>query len=134
MFADVGDLQDRWRALSEEESSRAAVLLDDASAIIEAECPGLTAKVEDSTVSALVVKQVVCGMVKRAMVNEVGGVSDTQDTAGPFMHGVTYANPMGDLYLTRADKRRLGYGGQRASSVDLAPEAEPPASWYSTTW
>lgn len=129
----VEDVQKRWRTLTSEESARVEVLIEDAEVVLRSECPGLDARIEAATLEVALVRAVVCGMVKRAMIGGAGdmlGVSSVQQGAGPFSQGLTYSNPMGDLYLTRADRRRLGFAGQKAFSVDLAPFASaPPLAW-----
>lgn len=124
-FATAQDVADRWRPLSTSEASTASTLTVDASVIVRAECPGIDARVTDGAVDAALLTQVVSAMVKRAMVGgpDLAGVSNEQETAGPFMRGTTYANPLGDLYLTRQERRRLGYGGVRAGNVALADVA-----------
>jgi len=124
-FANAQDVADRWRPLSSDEQQTALTLLGDASAYVRAECPGIDARVTAATLDPDLVKAVTCAMVKRAMVGgvDLAGVSNEQQTAGPFMRGLTYSNPLGDLYLTRQERRRLGYGGVRAGNVALADEA-----------
>lgn len=111
-FATVDDLEARWRTLSSDERTRAGVLLDDASAMIRALCPDAD--------DADVLKLVACAMVKRAMLAaDAPGVKTTQETAGPFSTSLTYSNPMGDLYLTAAEKRLIGCGRQVAFVVPM---------------
>lgn len=122
-FATSADLVARWRPLDTTETARATVLLDDASAIIRAECAGIDARITAGTLGTDVAKLVACAIVKRAMLTgSVGdGVASVQETAGPFSQGVTYANPTGNLYLTKQERRLLGYGGQGAFTIDTAP-------------
>lgn len=117
-FATYSDLATRWRTLSAAEQSRATVLLSDASDLIRDLAP---APINEATAKAIV-----CTMVKRAMQGpaDLDGVTQHQQTAGAFSQGVTFANPSGDLYLTKLEKQRLGIGRQRAFMVDLIPE--PP--------
>lgn len=119
VFADSEDLAKRWRTLSSVERGRADVLLEDASQLILDLDPHIQDRVSDVTL-----RSVVCSMVKRAMQGPAAldGVVQSQQTAGPFQQGVTFANPSGDLYLTKLEKRRLGIGVQRAFSVDLLAE------------
>jgi hypothetical protein len=122
-YATTADLEARWRPLSSgQETSTASTLLADASVFIRAECPGIDQKVTDLLVDEELLTATVCAMVKRAMVGgeDLAGVSNEQETAGPFMRGRTYSNPLGDLYLTRQERRRLGYGGVRAGNVPMA--------------
>jgi hypothetical protein len=115
-FAVYTDLEARWKTLSSAEQETATVLLEDASVIIRAEVPGADDLDPDLT------KLVSCGMVKRAMIAaDSEGISQDNRTAGPFSQQRSYANPMGNLYLTKQDKRLLGIGGQRAFSIDLIP-------------
>ena len=106
-YATVSDIESRWRALSQDEQSRASVLIDDASAM-------LTALVEidtDDTEQAQLLKQVCCSMVIRAMSAteaDMFGVSQSTITAGPYSQTSNYANPSGDMYLTKLEKRLLG--------------------------
>lgn len=127
-YATVSDLAARWRALSADELGRAAALLDDAAVEIDAfdGFPDDHEHDERQLAARLVVS---CRMVKRAMQAGDGpAVTQQSETRGPFGAQVTYANPMGDVYLTKADRRLLaGRGGlPRAGSVsflDAAPEA-----------
>ena len=125
-FATYVDLEARWRTLSTAEQARADVLLGDASQLIVDLRPDLA-----SHVSAATLEAIVCAMVKRAMQGPVDldGVTQTQQTAGPFSQGVSFANPSGDLYLTKGEKQRLGIGVQRAFSIDLlAADGESSSS------
>lgn len=109
-YADVSDLESRWRELTEDEQARATVLLDDASAMLSA-----LVTVDDADESqAALLKMVCCNMVQRAMSTGSGdmyGVTQQSITAVGFTQQYSYANPTGDLYVTRAEKKMLGIGG-----------------------
>ena len=115
-YATVPDLEARWRPLTSVEQTRATALLDDASALVDDLAPAGGPSASEATLKA-----VVCAMVKRAMNRpaELDGVTQSQQTSGPFSQGVTYDNPTGDLYLTKQEKVRLGFKKQRAGSVDM---------------
>lgn len=117
MFATVADLEARWRGLSQGEQDKAQALLSDASAMIKATVSDI------SGVPAEVLRMVTCSAVRRAMASDqlgMGDVSSQQMTAGPFSQQVSFANPSGNLYLTRGEKRLLGVGSRgRSFSVDL---------------
>lgn len=117
-FATAADLEVRWRPLVSDEQAVAEARLDDASAIVRSECPDIDAKITAGTVDAEVARFVVCEMVKRTMLSgpDTAGVSGQMLVAGPFTRQQTYANPTGNLYLTKQEKRLLG-GRQRAFSV-----------------
>jgi len=113
-YATVEDLAARWRPLSAAEATRATVLLDDAAVRIDA-----AKKPADPITDAEVRKIVSCEMVKRAMLTPVNqpAATQTQQTAGIFQQGITYANPGGELYMTKEDRRLLGLRRQAAGSV-----------------
>ena len=136
-FASATDLAARWRPLSAAEEDTADTLLGDASAILRAECPDLDARltVVPPLLDPDLPKMIVCAMVKRAMIAgvDVEGVTNTQQTAGPFSQSMTYSNPMGNLYLTKTERKLLGCGGQRAFTVDMTPRQPVlPVPWWVT--
>lgn len=113
-FAQTVDLEARWHTLTASEQAQATVLIGDASQMIIDTCPRY------ATASTGTLKAIVCAMVKRAMLaGDSAGISSTQQTAGPFNESYNYANPLGDLYLTKAEKQRLGEGVQHAFSLDM---------------
>lgn len=114
VFATVDDVATRWRTLSESETTRCTALLADASDLIRTSCPNW------QTASETSLRRVTCAAVIRALQSgDMMGVSQTSQTTGPFSEQVTYANPGGDLYLTRAEKKTLG-GVQRVAQFDMA--------------
>lgn len=106
-FADVSDLESRWRELSTEEEARATVLLGDASAMLSA----LVDVDDEDDEQAALLNMVTCDMVIRAMSAtsmDTYGVSQSAITAGPYTQSFSYSNPSGDMYLTKLEKRLLG--------------------------
>lgn len=126
-FAMVYDLAARWRPLSASEELTATALLADASTVIRSEAPGIDAQIaaDPPTLDPDIPVMVACRMVKRAMASgpDVDGVTTQQQSAGSLSLSLTYANPTGDLYLTKVERRMLGVGRPRAFSIDLAPDA-----------
>lgn len=119
-FAAVEDLEKHWRPLSAEEKETAKTKLLYASAVVanEGERDGIDfSSVEDG--AAIILTAVVCDMAKRAMTSSAdqSSVSQMAESAGPFSTSYTFANPSGDVYLTRSEERRLGLGGQRLGSI-----------------
>lgn len=108
-YADVSDLKVRWRTLTDDEQARAEALLDDASAMLDAY---VTVDETDEQQMKLL-KIVVCNMVERAMSmgGDIFGVTQQSMTAGPYAQTFNYANPTGDLYITKSEKRLLGISG-----------------------
>lgn len=131
-FATPDDLESRWRPLTPAERATADELLSDASAILRAECSGIDARIDDGRLDPAVPRMVVCAMVKRAMIagDMAAGVSSHQQTAGPFSQSLSFVNPTGDLYLTKAERKRIGCGGQKAFTIDTAP----PRSTLHESW
>lgn len=127
-YATVDDLAARWRPLTDAEITRAEIILDDAAVQIRAEVPTLKARIEagDTDLMSAVIR-VECAMVKRAMSvqEDAVGVTSAQETQGPFSHTFQYSNPMGDLYLTKAEKRLLGGSGQSAFTISMGGDARP---------
>lgn len=133
-FAKAFDLVSRWRPLSTDEQARADLLLADASAVIRAECPDVDARLTATSPSLdpALPTMIACAMAKRAMIAgaDTAGVGSVQQTAGPFSQLQTFSNPMGNLYLTKVERRLLGCGGQRAATVPMyRVPTVPDASW-----
>lgn len=106
-YAEVSDIETRWRDLSTDEEARATALIDDASAML-AELVDIRNGDEQQEE---LLKIVCCNMVIRAMSAsefDAFGASQMSMTAGPYMQQFTYANPSGDMYLTKMEKRLLG--------------------------
>lgn len=117
-FALTSDIAVRWHALTVDEQQRASALLADASGIIRAQCKRW--QQEDQQV----LKAVTCAMVIRALAassSDMVGVSQLQETTGPFSQSISWQNPSGDLYLTDQERRSLHISTQRAGSISLLP-------------
>lgn len=109
VFAEVSDIESRWHTLSASDRQRAEVLIGDASAMLEAAFACTIDVSDESQMQRLNI--VCCNMVIRAMsATEVDsfGASNMSMTAGPYTQSWTYANPSGDMYITKAEKRMLG--------------------------
>ncbi len=115
-YAEVSDIEARWRTLTAEEQTRAAALLDDASVRLDAL---VVVNPEDEKQQAAL-KTVCCSMVIRAMAATQAdsfGVSQTSITAGPYTRSFSYNNPSGDMYLTRDDRKMLGIIGSYIGEI-----------------
>lgn len=125
-YATVTDLAARWRPISSSEEGLAETLLEDAALRIDRACPPPETLTDDDLRAR---KIVACEMVKRAMVmpDNLLGVTSYSDGTGPFQEQRTYGNPMGNLYLTKEDRRLLGCGGQQIGTIPF--RAEPPPVW-----
>jgi hypothetical protein len=123
-------LESRWRTLTPAEKTQAEVLLGDASNLIVSECKYANVVPDgdqyEYDLRADTLERITCSMVKRSMMVSVDQVPMTQMsiTAGPFGQSGTLANPMGDLYLTKSERKSLPCGQQSAFTVpmwDLEP-------------
>lgn len=106
-FAEVSDIESRWRELSTDEEARATTLIDDASAMLSAL---VVVDISDKRQAGLL-KMVCCNMVIRAMSAseyDAFGASQMSMTAGPYTQQWTYTNPTGDMFVTKMEKRLLG--------------------------
>ena len=115
-FALVSDIESRWRELSTTEESRASVLLDDATAMLSQ----LVDVRDNDAEQAALLKAVCCNMVIRVMSateSENFGASNMSMLAGPYQQSWTYANPSGDMYLTKYEKRLLGITSSYVTSI-----------------
>lgn len=115
-FADVSDLESRWRDLSTDEETKAAVLLDDASAMLAT----LVNVDPNDEEQAKMLKIVCCNMVQRSMSStesDLYGVTQQSMSAVGFSQSMSYSNPTGDMYLTRYEKRLLGINAGYIGSI-----------------
>lgn len=118
-FAQVSDLEVRWKPLTPGERETASFLLEDASQLIIDQCPRASEASENT------LKRVACSVVKRGMqMPLIAGAESIQQGAGGYQASVNFTNPSGDLYLSKSEKLSLGCGKQRAFMIDLLPERE----------
>lgn len=112
-FATVKDLESRWRVMDPAEKSRATVLLQDAAAIIAANMSQSGVKVDGyDKVQRDNLVRVSCAMVQRAMAQ---GDGQQEHAWG----GNLVANPSGDLYLSKSDRKTLGIGAARIGILSM---------------
>ncbi|MBQ1450564.1 MAG: hypothetical protein IIZ12_06515 [Eggerthellaceae bacterium] len=108
LFADVSDIEVRWRTLTSDERDRATALIEDASAMIATLAKDIDVADENQL---HLINTVVCNMVIRSMSateSDSYGVDSMSMTAGVYSQSWNYNNPTGDLYLTKLEKRLLG--------------------------
>lgn len=107
-LATVDDYTARYGAVDTGTAARLPDMLLDATALIMAEVPAYAAGTDpvlDRNAQA-----VCCSIVHRALVSGISyeGISQASQTAGSYNASVTFANPDGALYLSGADRARLG--------------------------
>lgn len=115
-FAQVGDLEARWHALTGEEHNRAEALL---AGRIRPDPHHLPALAHRQT------RHIETHRLHGRQTSHAGrppdmsGVTQSTQTAGSYSESLSYANPAGDLYLTTSEKEALGGDGE-AWAYDLA--------------
>jgi hypothetical protein len=115
-FATLEELKERWPDFPAGADAHAQIVLEDASQFILDMVPSAA----DASPSTR--RRVVCAVARRSMEASASGMSGAatyQATTGPFNTSVTPVNPNGDFYLTKAEKKALGDGAQKVSSVLL---------------
>jgi hypothetical protein len=111
-YATVEELATYWRPLSNAEADRADDLLTRAATLINEE-RGAATFVQSAC------NAVSLDMVKRAMLGG-SGVSGSTQAMADMSATVTYVNPVGNLYLTRAELQRLT-GEPSGAAFSLTP-------------
>lgn len=132
-FATMQELKDRWPDLPLGSEDHAGILLEDASQFILDVCPS-AADASESTR-----RRIVCAVVRRSMQAAQQGMEGVQNeslTSGPFSMSQTPSNPHGDFYLTKAERKALGEGKQKAfgATVATAHSMERHRPWCSLAW
>jgi len=116
-FATLEDLAERGRPTPIEDEAKVERLLADASRVIIDQMPQAVRRAHPDTLT-----RIVCSMVTRVLDagGPMPGLETTQFGVGPFQESYRWANPTGDLYLTKAEKRALR-GPVAAFSVSTMP-------------
>lgn len=124
-YATAGDLRARWPDMPDGDDPMAGVLLEDASAMLDAMEPfdgAVPGELTEPQRAAL--RAVTCEMVRAAMASASDGdgfgAGQLTVTAGPYSQTATYQGAAGSLFVTKAQRRRLG--------ID-----QPDAGW-ATPW
>lgn len=129
-YASAAELAAYWRTLSADEASRATTLLGYAAGLIN-ELPGAADADGNAAFSATTCKHVSLDMVKRAMLGG-GGVASVSQSMADMSADVRYVNPVGNLYLSAQERRRLT--GSSPAAFSLIPESNvrvPGTVWNS---
>jgi len=116
-FATLDEFKARWPDFPAGADAHATILLEDASQFILDTVPA------SETVNPATRRRIVCAVVRRSMdvsSVEMAGLESFQASTGPFSYGGKVANPSGDFYLTKQEKKALGAGKQQAFGVQVA--------------
>mgnify|MGYP002612652685 CR=1 FL=1 len=114
--ASVSDLRALWPEAGTLDEARAEVLLPLVSAAIDGTCA--SEGVDPSGVDDGVLRLVTCQVATRMLATSGGfGVTQTSWGASPFSGSESYANPTGDIYLTKTERQLLGLGAPTCGFV-----------------
>lgn len=116
-FATVEDYIARYGEPSPDEADRLDALLLDATAYIQSEMP-LYKPGQDEVMDANV-KAVTCSVVWRVVSRPLEGISQVQQTVGPYTQGLSFANADGAMYLTRSEQSKLGTNTAFVGTVQI---------------
>ena len=116
-YADVVDIETRLqRTLSESEEVNAESLLDAASAVLDKLVTVDDADMEQQALLNFVCTNMVCRVLSTSGY-DVLGASQASMTAGAYTQQFSFSTPLGDMYLTKLEKRILGITSSFFGSV-----------------
>lgn len=123
-FATSIDVSAAWRTLTTEEAITADWWLDQASEIIRDEFPTIDARIAAGRPSAAIVRGITVAMTVRHLQNPEGFRS-VQESIEDYSttHVLDASRAGGDLYLTDAERVRLGV--RRGQAFSIVPSQEP---------
>lgn len=126
VFATVGDYAARYGEPGDER--RAETLLADASALMLSEFEALFGAYEEGICAAFDrnAEAVCCLLANRALSAPSGMAGATQYSqgAGGFTASVTYGSALGDMFLGKSERKRLGLEGQAMRALRPAERTE----------
>lgn len=120
VYAEISDLESRWKPLDLDEQQKAKALIEDASyhlkALLEKK-RGADFEIDD--VLAHNLKVVVCNIVMRSMNTrpDFFGVSQMSITADVYSQSFTPINSTGDMRLTDEEEKLLGLKSAKVGFV-----------------
>jgi hypothetical protein len=124
-FAELGDLEDRWRKLSDSQGSRAITLLADASRLIRARVTDVDARIAALELDPDLVRAITCDMVRRVLQGPAdGSTSSTAQIGGTSVSSAGGVPGMGGLWLTRVELETLS--PKKARGKAAAVSSLPP--------
>lgn len=120
--ASVDDLRGLWPEAGTLDEARAEALLPLVSAAIDSMCRA--DGIEPYSIDAGVLRLVTCQAATRMLMTSDAGYGVTQQSwgASPYSGSASYANPTGDLYLTKTEKDLLGIGKAWAGYICPGPD------------
>ncbi len=124
-YATTDDMTALWRAMTQEETTRAANLISIVSASLRVEASkvgkDLDSMIEASPDLAAVAKSVTVDVVARALMTSTDQEPMTQfsESAGGYAASGTFLTPGGGLFIKKSELARLGLRRQRYGVIDF---------------
>lgn len=124
-FATHLELAKRWKQMPDD-PDYVDQRLADASQFIREQCP------DWRNISRATLERIACELAKDAISSDIQtegagfdttGASNLSVSAGSFSQSMTFANPRGEFYLSKSQRRSLGLGRQRFWSIPQSREA-----------
>lgn len=126
MWATFADVVDRWVGPgAPTNQAQVATLIDDAEQVIRAEFPKIQDRIDSGALPLERVTMVVVQMVTRFLRNPEG-LSNVQQTTGPFSQSRSFADRSSGLMLTDSELKLLQPTRGKAFEVDLGWRAQAP--------
>lgn len=125
-FATLQDIEGLWRAMTQEEETRAALLLPIVSDSLRAEAGKVGKDLDDMIAGkpylASVAKSVTVDVVARTLMTSTHDEPMTQGSQSALGYSVsgTYLVPGGGLFIKKSELARLGLRRQKCGVIDLA--------------
>lgn len=127
-FATLADYELRYGAVADGDGDKVAALLADACDMLLAAYESRWGEYRQGEHGAFdrAACAVACSIVSRAANVPLGlaGASQYSQTAGSYNASVTFANPTAELWVGKADLKRLGLAGCRIGSIDAMTGAD----------
>ena len=117
-YATIGDYEARYGAVADQ--TRLSTLLGDAGDYLERQLRDARVTVDASdALQASSLTRITCRIVHDVLAQKgaMPGVSQASWSASPYSGSYTFANPSGKFFLYRDEKRELGIGRSRVSSI-----------------
>lgn len=131
-FAELGDLEDRWKAIPEDQSNRAIELLAAASRYIRArKAINADTRITSGDLDADLVTDIVCAMVQRVMSSASPDARSTTAQTGSTSLTTTFEANQGGLRLLKSELETLLPVARRgqASSTSSLPVGYDPLTY-----
>ena len=109
-YAEVQDVEEGFRSLSEEEKNRCAALLEEAALIVDAYNPDAEEAIKRLVSCRMVRRQLGTDSSEDAVTFPMGATQGTASALGYSQSWTMSGGSAGELYLSKLEKKLLGAG------------------------